>query len=105
MELVIKLLGGLTFWAGGFSLLYALHGYGCAANWEQRASGPFTQLGAALFVTWLALLSMAGVFVHMLHRQPPSADMMLTRLAQISAWAGLFGLLFTGAPVLLPARC
>ncbi len=105
MALVIKLLGGLTIWAGGFSLLYALHGYGCALNWGQRTFGPVTQLGFALLVSWLALLAMGGVFVYALHRRPTSTDPMLTRIALIGAWGGLFGMLLTGAPVILPARC
>ncbi|MDP2355150.1 MAG: hypothetical protein Q8M31_03705 [Beijerinckiaceae bacterium] len=105
MALVIKLLGGLSLWAGGFSLLYALHGYGCAVNWGQRTFGPFTQLGLALLVSWLALLSITGLFVYVLHRQPMPTDPMLTRVALIGAWGGLIGMLLTGAPVVLPARC
>ncbi len=105
MALVIRLLGGLTIWIGGFSLLYALHGLGCAAGWDQRTAGPLTQLGMTLTGTWLALLAAAGMFILALHRHPPPGDAIVRRIAFIGAWSGIAGLLFMGAPVVLPARC
>lgn len=105
MALVIRLLGGLTLWAVGFSVLYALHGYGCAASWGKTPVGPFTVLGLSLIGLWLVMLMAAGLFVFAVEQTPGRPDDMMTRLARIGAWGGLIGLLFMGAPVGLPAHC
>jgi hypothetical protein len=105
MALLIRLLVGLTLWAGGFMLLYGLHGYGCAAGWNQRSAGPLTHLGLVLVGSWAGLLALAGLFTLALHRYPHRGNQMLSRLAFISAWSGIAGLLFMGAPVVLAARC
>lgn len=107
MALVIRSLAGLLLWAAGFSLLYALHGFGCAAGWGARPfAGPFTLLNAMLIGTWLILLAIALAWARLVHvgrraENPP----ILLRIAEISAWVGLLGQLLMGAPVLLPAHC
>lgn len=107
MALVIRALAGLLLWAGGFSLLYALHGYGCAAGWGARPiAGAFTLLNAALAGSWLILLAAALAWAGWVHASRlPGNQPILWRVAGISAWVGLGGLLLTGAPVLLPAHC
>ncbi|WP_439574832.1 hypothetical protein [Phreatobacter sp.] len=107
MALVIRALGGLLIWAFGFALLYALHGLVCAAGWGARPlAGPVTIAGAVLIGTWLVLLAVAALFLILLRRTDGDGRAgFLQRLAMIGAWSGLAGLLFMGAPVLLPAQC
>jgi hypothetical protein len=107
MALVIRALAGLLLWAAGFSLLYGLHGYGCAAGWgTQAVAGPFTLLNAALIGAWMMLLAAALGWALLVHAgRVPGNQPILLRVTEISAWVGLAGLLLTGAPVLLPAHC
>lgn len=107
MALVVRALGGLLIWALGFSALYGLHGLVCAAGWGARPlAGPVTLAGAALIGAWLVLLAAAGLFLLAMHRSTAgSGSPFLHRLGMIGAWAGLAGLVFMGAPVLLPAHC
>jgi hypothetical protein len=106
MALVVKVLAGLVLWGAGFSILYALHGLGCGLGWTDLAIGPLTLLQAVLVGTWLALLAMAAAWAWYLWRSGgPAESAFLRTVGLISALAGLGGLLFTGAPVLLPAHC
>ena len=105
MALVIKLLGGLSIWAAGFSALYALHGYGCALSWGSREVGPFTVLGLLLILLWSVVLFGAVLFALWVGRRAPEEDEMIRRLGAIGAWAGFVGLILTGVPVVLPAHC
>ena len=107
MALVIRLLGGLTLWGLGFSLLYALHGYGCAAGWgRQPVAGPVTMLGGALIASWLLLIGMAAALALWQQRdRKADEDRLLCRVGLVGAWAGLAGIILLGAPVVLPARC
>lgn len=104
MAMVIRLLGGLTLWVAGFSALYGLHGLGCALGWGERWLGPVTWLGAALIACWLALVASGAMLLAMLYRNPGN-DPTLRRIVLVGGWAGLAGLAWMGAPVLLPAHC
>lgn len=106
MAVVIRMTAGLILWAAGFSLLYALHGFGCAAGWQAVSLGPATGLGLVLIAAWTALLAAAFALSVALFRGagrkgPPFAE----TIARASAIAGSAGLLLMGAPVLLPAHC
>ncbi|KRE17740.1 hypothetical protein ASE63_00600 [Bosea sp. Root381] len=107
MALVMRTLGGLLLWAAGFSLLYALHGLGCGLGWGSgEPPGYFTALNLGLLFIWLLLLGSAGWIVRMATRAySRDGDTVLSRTQLVSAWAGLAGLFFTGAPVLLSAHC
>jgi len=106
MALVMRVLAGLLLWAAGFTVLYALHGLGCAVGWADVRFGAFTLLSVVLIGTWLAFVGLALVWTLWLWRHqnvlPPG---LLTTVGLTSALSGLGGLVFTGAPVLLPAHC
>lgn len=106
MALVMRVLAGLLLWAAGFSVLYGLHGVGCAVGWGNARFGPVTVLSVVLVGTWLAFVAMASVWLVVLWRRDGLAQSdLLRKVGLISALSGLGGLLFTGAPVLLPAHC
>jgi len=107
MALVIRLFGGLVVWAVGFSAIYAMHGLGCGFGWGERpALGPFTALNLALVPLWLLFLVAAAATLRLAVRSDADAEEpALRRAALVGGWAGLAGLLLTGAPVLLPAHC
>jgi hypothetical protein len=107
MALVTRLLAGLLVWALGFSAIYGVHGLGCGLGWgEPPVLGPFTPLNLVLIPLWLLFLLMAGVALRLGTSQgSTAAEPALRRAALVGGWAGLIGLLLTGAPVLLPAHC
>ncbi|MGU9982249.1 hypothetical protein ACJ4V0_19625 [Phreatobacter sp. HK31-P] len=106
MALVTKVLAGLLIWTIGFSVLYALHGFGCAAGWGAIPVGPLTALSATLIATWLLFVGLGLAWAIILYRSDGMMDSgFLRTIGLVSALAGLGGLVFTGAPVLLPAHC
>jgi hypothetical protein len=100
MAMVARALAGLALWAGGFTLLYALHGTLCGrgAAW---VGGPARQ--TILVGAWLILVGLAGGWALVATRAGVAT--FWARLALAGAWSGLVGLVFTGAPVLLQAHC
>lgn len=102
---MVRLCGGLTIWAVGFSTLYLLHGYGCSSGWQQREFGSLTLLGLILILTWIGLILSGGLFAIIMQLHPAGSDGMITQLARIGAWSGLAGIIFMGAPVVLPGNC
>jgi hypothetical protein len=106
MALVMRVLAGLLLWAAGFTILYGLHGLGCAVGWADVRLGPVSLLSMVLVGTWLAFLALALLTALLLWRGDGFGQSgFLRRVGLISALAGLGGLIFTGAPVLLPAHC
>jgi len=106
MALVMRVLAGLLLWAAGFTVLYALYGLGCAVGWADVRLGAFTLLSLVLIGTWLTFVGLALAWALAVWRYeellPPG---FLATIGLTSALSGLGGLVFTGAPVLLPAHC
>lgn len=100
MAMVARALAGLALWAGGFTLLYALHGTLCGlgAAWFAQPARQALLVGA-----WLILVALAGAWAMVVTRRRSAT--FPARLELAGAWAGLVGLVFTGAPVLLQAHC
>lgn len=107
MALVTRLFRGLLVWAAGFSVIYGAHGLGCGLGWGERTVlGPFTPLNMALIPLWLTCLFVAAwALRHAAGDSSTLEEPALRRAALIGGWAGLVGLVVTGAPVLLPAHC
>lgn len=107
MALVMRLMAALLLWAAGFSALYAVHGLGCGLGWgDWPALPPFTRLNLVLVPLWLLFLVLALL---LLRREARRHDLdgrpAIRRAVLAASWAGLVGLVFMGAPVLLPAHC
>jgi hypothetical protein len=107
MAVVRPILAGLMLWAVGFNLLYAVHGLGCGLGWGDRVLlGPFTLLNAALVPLWLMCLALGAVALRRAMRlRAEGVEPALRAAGLVGGWAGLMGLVVTGAPVLLPAHC
>ncbi|PZO00964.1 MAG: hypothetical protein DCF30_08585 [Hyphomicrobiales bacterium] len=107
MALVNQLFGGLLIWAVGFSVIYAGHGLGCGLGWgEHLVLGPFTPLNIALIPVWLAFVLIAvWALRRASHAGETSEEPAMRRAGLVGGWAGLVGMVVTGAPVLLPAHC
>lgn len=103
MIALLRMVAGLIVWAVAFCVLYALHGLGCAADW-QRATLPFgiSPHRAVLSVAWVACLAVGGAVAWWL--RPPHADM-TDRIGWRLAWVGLLATVMTGLPILILPAC
>ncbi|WP_448663912.1 hypothetical protein ACG3SL_04330 [Sphingomonas sp. CJ20] len=102
MRLLARASAGLWLWAMGFSLLYGLHGVGCAQRWDRIAMPGGTLFGWAMIGTWLALAGAAAAVALWARCAPRGLE---RRLALASALAGLVAILVTGAPVAAFSAC
>ncbi|MBE7184051.1 MAG: hypothetical protein INR68_06555 [Methylobacterium mesophilicum] len=107
MSFLFRISLGLIVWAAGFSLVYALHGMGCALGWPQTALGPFSLFRWVLLGGW-ALTLAAGVAVVAWNLRlgiSGETGRFETRLARISAFAGLGATAVSCAPIAFSAAC
>lgn len=102
MKLLARASAGLWLWALGFSLLYALHGIGCARGWHRMPLLGGTMFGWATIGLWLALAAMSAAPIWWASRAPPGLE---RRLALSSAVTGFVGILVTGSPVIATSAC
>lgn len=101
-------MAGLIGWAGAFTLVYALHGIGCARGWHEVAVGATSLQRAALVGAWLACLLALAWLVRRAGRSPHRGrpeQRLLATLAQASAWSGLAATVFTLFSVLVASPC
>lgn len=101
---------GLIGWAGAFSLVYALHGIGCASDWPQIDVGPTNLQRVVLAAAFFACLVGMAALAAWLHWRPArafanSGEPVLARLTRTCAWAGLAATAFTLFPVLTSSVC
>ncbi|MCC5982890.1 MAG: hypothetical protein JJU42_00875 [Rhodobacteraceae bacterium] len=98
-------LAGPGIWAAGFTLVYALHGTGCARGWpEAAAMGPVTLHAAALWAGWLVTLATGALLLRLLPAVGAGAGLRRD-LPRAGAWIGLGATLFTLLPVAVASSC
>ncbi|TCH98309.1 hypothetical protein EJV46_14095 [Roseococcus sp. SYP-B2431] len=102
MTFLARASAGLMLWAFGFSLLYALHGIGCAGGWDEVAMAGATLFRWALVGTWCLLCLGAVALMRRAWAAPAGFE---RGLGLVSALAGLAAILVTGAPVVLTSAC
>ncbi len=101
MRLLAWTLAGPTIWAVVFSLVYALHGAGCALGW-QHVEAPLGSIHRlVLTLTWSAGLVACGVLLAM----RPAGEGREAYLPRAGAWIGLGAMLFTLFPVVFASTC
>ena len=93
---------GLMVWAFGFSLLYALHGIGCASGWNEVQMCGGTLFRWILVSTWMLLILAAFAVVRMARAAPSRFE---KGLSLASALAGVGAILVTGSPVAVTSAC
>jgi len=96
----LALIAGFSLWALAFVLLYAGHGYSCAAG--------FDGVRWLLASLWLILLAAGAALILAFFRKRargPNDTAFLRRLGLILAVAALGAMLWTGMPVVLLEPC
>jgi len=103
-------LAGPMIWAIGFSVVYGLHGAGCARGWtEVSVAGGITLFDAALWAGWLATL--AANTLLLLALSPARVDSLAPardttgRMPRTGAWIGLGASFFSLLPVAVASSC
>jgi len=106
MTTLLRIIAGLGGWALGFSLLYALHGIGCARHWPAIAVGPVDLQHLVLAFVWIAACLVLGLWLLVQVRAPHRAEApLLGWLIRASAITGLVAMVVSGLPVVLTRPC
>ncbi|WP_114966541.1 hypothetical protein [Alkalilacustris brevis] len=101
MSFLARSLAGPMIWAVTFSVVYALHGAGCALGWDGVSAGPVSLHRAALVGSWaLGLIAGAALLLRL-----PASGGVQSGLPRAGAWTGLVATLFTLFPVLVISSC
>ncbi|MCW5737200.1 MAG: hypothetical protein KIS73_23950 [Enhydrobacter sp.] len=102
MILLARISAGLLLWAFGFSLLYALHGMGCAGGWTEVQMLGGTVFRWMLVSCWVLLLLAAISVIRLAWAAPSKFE---KRVSLATALAGAGAILVTGSPVALTSAC
>ncbi|WP_157265684.1 hypothetical protein [Azohydromonas aeria] len=105
---LLRALAGLFGWAASFTLVYGLHGLGCARGWHLVALGPTDRHRAVLVATWFACLLLLGLLALRTRRAEAGAappQRLLARLARTSAWVGFVATAFSLVSVVTASSC
>lgn len=102
MMFLARASAGLMMWAFGFTLLYALHGIGCASGWNEVPMSGGTLFRWILVSTWALLLVAAVAVIRVAWAAPCRFE---RRLSLACALAGVGAILVTGSPVVLTSAC
>lgn len=100
--MLLRVSGGLILWAVAFSLLYGLHGIGCAYGWNGIATGSANLFRAVMVGTWVVFILLG---VGLVFRMKSRAAGLPARLGIASAWTGLAATIISGAPVAIASQC
>lgn len=102
MIALLRLTAGLILWAAAFSLIYGLHGIGCAAGWDARDVGGLSLQRAVLLAAWGVSLAAAVALALWLGRRRATT---LDRAAIALGWAGVAAVAVTFLPVAVVQSC
>lgn len=101
MRLLAWTMAGPSIWAVIFSLVYALHGAGCALGWQDIEAPLGSMHRLVLTVTWSAGLIACSVLLAL----RPIGEGREAYLPRAGAWIGLGATLFTLFPVVFASTC
>ncbi|WP_145205919.1 hypothetical protein [Sphingobium sp. B2] len=102
MKMLARATAGLWLWAFTLSLLYALHGIGCARGWDGLSLFGGTMFRWAVVVTWLCF-ALGGVAVILSAKRAPKG--FERHLSITSSIVGLVSTLVVGLPTVMTSAC
>lgn len=99
-------IAGLIGWAAAFTLIYALHGLGCARAWHLIELGPTNLQRTVQVCTWLvSLVVLAMLALWLRRRRRAGAHDAPAKLAEGLAWIGLAATVLSLFPVAATSVC
>ncbi|MBC9205420.1 hypothetical protein IBL26_01125 [Roseomonas aerophila] len=102
MMLLARASAGLIFWAFGFSVLYGLHGIGCAYGWPSTEVGGGNLFRWVMVASWLLLCAGGAALIWLAKAAPSGLE---RRLSLTSAVVGCAATFVTGLPVAVTSAC
>jgi len=102
MMLLARASAGLLFWAFGFSVLYGLHGIGCAYGWHTMDIAGGNLFRWVLVASWLLLCAGGAALIVLAKAAPAGLE---RRLSLTSAVVGCVSTFVTGVPVAVTSAC
>lgn len=96
-----RALAGPSLWAVAFSMIYAVHGLGCAWGWPGRAAPIGDLHNFVLIMLWLVALAAASAILWHAPRGNRTSD----RLIYAGSCIGLIATILTLFPVLGLTTC
>lgn len=102
MMLLARASMGMIWWAFGFSLLYALHGLGCANGWNSVSLAGGSLFRWILVGIWLVLGFGGAIVIRRAWIMPVGFE---RSLAVACGIAGFFGTALTGTPLMVSSTC
>jgi hypothetical protein len=101
MVTLIRIVSGPFLWGVVFSLVYAIHGTGCALDWTSVDTPLGSLHHLALLGAWLL-----GIAAHVgLFALVPRGEERGIRIARIGLWVGLAATVYTLFPVAVTSSC
>jgi len=102
MRLLLGASAGLWLWALGFSLLYGLHGIGCAQGWHRVSLLGGTIFGWSMISAWVLLIATAVAMIFWARHSRAGLE---RRLTLCSTLVGFVSIVVTGLPVIATTAC
>lgn len=104
MRLLLRILLPLLAWLASFSLIYGLHGLGCALGWAEVAWPIMSLFRWALLAAWVAAILLQLRFLLGFWRtRAPSSFIQMVGLT--SSWVALGATLWTLFPIAVSSTC
>jgi hypothetical protein len=101
MRLLVLILAGPIIWSVTFSLVYALHGTGCALGWTEVDLHVASLHHVLMWAAWATGLGACGILLARL----PAGTGRRCWLPRAGGWIGLGATLFTLFPVAVTSTC
>lgn len=101
MSWLARALIGPCLWAVAFTVVYALHGYGCARGWPAVS----TPLGSLHDVVLIAAFGVSLLITGLALYQVPRGEGVKGQVIAAGGWIGFGGTLLTLFPVLGVSSC
>lgn len=101
MSWLARALIGPSLWAIAFSVIYALHGLGCARGWPVVMTAMGNLHNVVLLSTYAASLLLTGIALCTV----PRGEGVQSQVVAAGGWIGFGGTLLTLFPVLGVSSC
>ena len=106
MSELFRICAAPLVWLASFSMIYGLHGIGCAERWADVEVLSVSLFRVLLLAAWLgAILASTAVLMVLRSDRFGSRSAFMRSTSLATAWAGLVATLWTLHPVAVVSSC